>query len=69
MNLRLKFTKSSGYVTVELDELRKLAALANESGNQIIEAESNHGGMVSVDMLKKANALRLELSRWKEVLK
>lgn len=67
--MNLKYTKSGGMITVSLDDLRTLAKLANASGMQIVQAESNHGGLVSVDMLKGANDLRLELSRWKEALK
>lgn len=56
-------------VTVPLADLQQLVKLAKENGELIVLAESQNGGLVSVEMLKKANELRLELSRWKEAIK
>ena len=51
------FTAQRGKVDDLLTRARTVAELLSQ-------AEQNHGGLIGVDILKAANALRLELSRW-----
>lgn len=51
------FTASRGRVDDLLQGARHLTELLSQ-------AEQNHGGLIGVDILKAANTLRLELSRW-----
>lgn len=67
--MTIGYTKSADRITIARDDLKRLLKLAAEGGELIVTAESQNGGLVSIDMLKKANELRLELSQWKELTK
>lgn len=55
----------SEMITVRRDKLDALIKKADEVGELLADAEKNHGGLIGPDTLRKANELRLELSRWK----
>ncbi len=55
----------------ELLDLQLRASLLLEKSRAVVElmddAERNHGSLVGVKTLTAVNALRLELSKWKDV--